>query len=94
MISKKKNVVLDGLDRDILRVLNLKRPLVSSKIAQCVGLSTSSISNRLNKLKRYGILRKVNVSKVRVYSRNFSGQEVNIRSPRCIYWDFDLKENE
>ena len=43
---KRKNKELDGIDREILRVLYLYRPIVSRKIAKSVGISASAIGPR------------------------------------------------
>ena len=87
-IRKKK--ILDGIDKEILRVLYSRRPLVSRQIAKFVGLSPAAISPRLENLKNMGIIKNGKKSKTRVYERTFGKKTVKIHSPRSIYWDLDL----
>ena len=56
-MKKRKKRELDGIDREILRVLYKRKNLVSSAIARYVGLSASAIFPRLENLKDKGIIR-------------------------------------
>jgi DNA-binding Lrp family transcriptional regulator len=88
----RKKRFIDGTDREIIRILNKKSPLVTRRIGKYVGLTSPSIILRLNNLKEKGILRIVNVSKMRVYERVFGNKTILIKSPKKILWDIDLKE--
>ena len=85
---------LDSIDKEILRTLQKRRPLVSRRIAFSVGISPVAISPRLSRLKKLGILKIAKKSKMRVFHRTFgtSKKRVLIKSPRSISWDFDLKD--
>ncbi len=85
-----KNRILDSIDREILRVLQKRRPLVSRQIAKYVGISPVAISPRLSNLKEMGIIKISKKTKLRIFKRNFGKKVVEIRAPRSIYWDFDL----
>ncbi|MBD3252179.1 winged helix-turn-helix transcriptional regulator [Candidatus Pacearchaeota archaeon] len=87
----RKKDVLDGIDREILRVLLKRRPLVSRQIASKVGLTPSAISPRLMNLKKKGILKPAKILGLRNFKRNFKNKIQKIKSPRSIYWDLDLK---
>ena len=90
-MQKRKKRELDGIDREILRLLYGYSPLVSSKIAKCVGLSASAIAPRLNSLKEQGIIKYSKVSGTRKFKRDFGGKKVKINSPRSIFWEIDLE---
>jgi DNA-binding Lrp family transcriptional regulator len=83
---------IDGLDREILRVLQKRRPLVSRQIAKSTGLSSVAIMPRLSKLKGLGVLKISKKTKNRVFKRSFGKKTIEIKSPRSIYWDFDFKD--
>lgn len=87
---ERKTKELDGIDREILRVLFLYRPLVSRKIAQNVGLSASAIAPRLKNLENLGIIKKVKLSGLRKYKVNSKKGSRRIKSYQSIYWDLDL----
>ena len=88
----RKNKILDGVDKDILRVLYYKnKPLVGSEIARVIGLSCTAISPRLNSLLEKGILRKSKISKLRKFKRNYNNKIKKINSHSRIYWEIDLK---
>jgi DNA-binding Lrp family transcriptional regulator len=87
----RKKRILDGIDKEILRVLYIRRPLVGSQIARCVGLTSSSINSRLINLKNLGIIKISKISGVRNFERSFNNQSQTIISPRYIYWDLDLE---
>jgi DNA-binding Lrp family transcriptional regulator len=90
MNRKKKK--LDGIDREILRVLYLRRPLPSRQIARFVGLSTPAIFPRLKNLKSEGIIKISRIYGIRIFERNFGNKNVKIKSPQSIFWDLDLKK--
>ena len=90
-MKKRKNKVIDNVDREILRTLCINRPLVSSRIAQSVGLSSSAAILRLNNLQEMGIVRITRTCGVRYFKRNFNGNIREVKSPRGIYWDLDVK---
>ena len=90
----RKKEILDGIDKEILRALIIRRPLVTRKIAEIVGLTSSGITPRLNKLKNQGILKISRIDKIRVFKRKFGNREIFIRAPRNIFWDLDLVENK
>ena len=89
MIKRKKRC-LDGIDREIVRLLYLYQPLVSRKIAKCVGLSASGISPRLNNLMEMGIVKTVKTCGIRRYKRRFNNVTRKIESPQSIYWEIDI----
>lgn len=92
-MKERKKKLLDGIDKEILRSLYAKRPLVSSRIAKAVGLSSSAISPRLNSLREMGIIKILKISKVRTFERNFGELKIKIESPRSIFWDLDFKND-
>lgn len=90
-MKKRKKRELDGIDREILRVLYKREGLVSSAIATHVGLSPSAIFPRLVNLEERGIIKKKRVSKERVFFRSFGGKKKKIKSYQSIFWKIDLK---
>ncbi|MCW8966569.1 MAG: winged helix-turn-helix transcriptional regulator [Candidatus Pacearchaeota archaeon] len=93
-MQKRKNKNLDGIDREILRVLCRSRPLISSKIAQGVGLSSSGVVPRLENLKSLGIIKVSKSSGVRSFQKKINGKNKLIRIPSRVYWDLDLVKND
>jgi len=89
-MQKRKKKIFDGTDRDILRVLYEKRPLVSREIARKVGLSAAAIAPRLSNLQEKGIIKKVKVSGIRKFERNFKNKKIKVSAPRSIFWSLDL----
>lgn len=87
-IRKKK--ILDGIDREILRVLYSRRNQVSSQIAKSVGLSTSAIFPRLYNLESKGIIKISKKGGIRRFKKN----SLKIDSPRKIFWDLDVNEHD
>jgi len=85
-MQKRKTKVLDGVDKEILRVLYEKKPLPGRQIARKVGLTASAISPRLNNLQSMGYLRKTEGA-VRCFRRN----KEKVEAPICISWELDLK---
>ena len=91
MIKRKKKE-LDGIDREILRLLYKKGRTVSNRISEYVGLSASAIFPRLNNLLEKGIIKKEEAGKERVFYRKVGGKKIKIKSKRMIYWEIDLKK--
>jgi predicted transcriptional regulator len=91
-VRKKK--VLDGIDKEILRTLYEKRPLVSREIAKSVGLTAGAIAPRLNNLKKKRILKIKGTEGLRTFKRSFNGKVKLIKSPRSILWDLDLVQKK
>ncbi|MGV8152333.1 MAG: winged helix-turn-helix transcriptional regulator [Candidatus Nanoarchaeia archaeon] len=92
--KKQNSPELDGIDREILRVLFIRRPLVGSQIAKIVGLSPSGVKSRLEYLRNSGIVKIAKTSGQRNFERKFGNKLIKIKSARSIYWDLDLKEGE
>jgi predicted transcriptional regulator len=90
-MKKRKKKILDGIDREILRVLYARKSLASRKIAKYVGLSTPAIFPRLDHLKSEGIIKISKVSGFRIFERTFGDKTRKIKSPQSICWDLDLK---
>ena len=91
----RKNKILDGIDREILRYLHQSsKSLVSSNIAKCVGLTPSAISPRLNNLKSQGIIKQTKITGLRSFNRQFGNRSVRISAPRSIFWGLDLKKRK
>jgi DNA-binding Lrp family transcriptional regulator len=88
----RKSKALDGTDRDILRILYLKSPLVTRQIAKNVGLTGSAVVPRLNNLKELGIIKQHKLEKIRNFERSFGNKTLKINSPRSIYWGLDIKK--
>ncbi len=88
-VRKKK--ILDGIDKEILRCLYHRRPLVTNQIAKCVGRTPPAIKPRLINLQKMGLIKPSKVSGIRQFKRIFGTKQVKIKSPRSIYWDLDLK---
>lgn len=91
-MKRRKKKELDGIDREILRALYKRECLVSSAIANYVGMSSSAIFPRLENLKERGIIKQAKVSGSRVYFRNFNGKKTKIKSARSIYWKIDFRK--
>ncbi len=87
----RKKQALDGIDREILRFLYKQSPMVGSKIALRVGITSSAVAPRLNNLKKKGILKESKISGIRSFKRKFGNSIRKIKSPRSIYWTLDLK---
>jgi DNA-binding Lrp family transcriptional regulator len=92
-MKERKKKILDGIDKEILRVLYIRKPLVGRQIAKAVGLTASAISPRLENLRKLGIIKPVKISGMRVFSRKFGNQTIKIKSPRNIFWDLDIKKS-
>lgn len=93
-MQKRKKQVLDGIDKEILRVLYKKGPLVSRKIAFSVGLTPSAIGPRLRNLHDKGIIKPVEKMKIRKFKikpGKPGGKNKWVGSPRGIFWGLDLK---
>jgi DNA-binding Lrp family transcriptional regulator len=93
-MQKRKKKDLDGIDREILRLLYYDGPLVGSKIGNLVGLSASAIAPRLENLKEKGIIRQGKVLGIRTFKKKVAGRTIKVNSPRSIYWEIDLKDEE
>lgn len=94
MVRERKKKEIDGIDRDILRLLYSKGVLVSSAIAKFVGLSSSAIAPRLQNLEEKEILKKSKVLGMRSFKKKVKGGYVTVKSPRGIYWEIDLKNEK
>ena len=89
----RRNKILDGIDREILRCLHQSsKPLVSSRIAKCVGRTPSAISSRLINLKSKGFIKPLKTTGLRNFNRQFGDKSVKISAPRSIFWGLDLKK--
>jgi len=97
MIKRKKKII-DGMDREILRVLYGRYPVASSgaHIAKAVDLTSSAIAPRLDNLKRKGIIKQQKVLGLREFERKFKGHSkpVKIKAPRSILWGLDFKKKK
>lgn len=93
-MKKRKKKVLDGIDREILRVLYVRNPLASRQIANYVGLSAPAIFPRLESLKNEGIIKISKISGIREFKREFGSKTKKIKSPQSIFWALDLEKNE
>lgn len=91
-MQKRKKQILDGIDREILRVLYKKGPQVSRKLALGVGLTPAAIGPRLRNLQEKGIIKPVQKMKTRNFEYKVGNQIKLIKSPRGIYWDLNLKK--
>ena len=91
-VRKKK--VLDGIDKEILRLLYEKGKLVSREIAKNVGLTASAITPRLNSLRKKGLIKIVGISGIRNFKRTFNGHVKKIKSPSSILWSLDLVQKK
>lgn len=85
-MQKRKTKILDGVDKDILRVLYEKTSLPGRQIAKKVGLTASAVAPRLNNLRGLGYLKK-SEGEIRCFKR----KNARIKSPLCIRWELDLK---
>ena len=90
MIKIRKKLTLDGIDREILRVLTKRSSLVTRNIAKVVGLSPPAITPRLNNLKNSGIIKISKVSEIRSYQRFYGKNKVQIKSPSSVHWSLDI----
>ncbi len=93
-MQKRKKKEIDGLDKEILRVLYAKGTLVGSTIGKLVGLSPSAIAPRLNNLMEKEIIKKSKILGIRKFRRKVSGGSVIVKSPRGIYWEIDLEDEK
>jgi len=91
-VRKKK--VLDGIDREILRALYEKRPMVSREIAEKVGLTAAAIKPRLENLRKKGLIKIIAKEGMRIFKRKIKGKIQEIKSPRSILWDLDLVQKK
>jgi DNA-binding Lrp family transcriptional regulator len=91
-MKERKKKVLDGIDKEILRALMVRSPLVTSEIAKIAGLTSSAIKPRLDNLKQNGIIKISKTEGLRIFKRNFGNRLVTIRAPRSIYWEIDYLE--
>lgn len=87
----RKKKILDGIDKEIMRVLLIKSPLVSRKIAKYVGVTPAAITPRLNNLQKKGIIKKSESSVIRSFNIQNKNSVIKIKSPRYIKWGLDIK---
>jgi DNA-binding Lrp family transcriptional regulator len=92
MVKIRKKKTIDGIDREIIRVLCKKSPIVTRRIGKFVGLTSPSIIIRLNNLRDQGIIKVSKVSGIREFYREYKDKTVKIRSPQKILWGLDLVE--
>jgi DNA-binding Lrp family transcriptional regulator len=83
---------LDGIDREILRILYKNGPLNARTISSAINLSPPAVSLRLNSLKKKGLVRIHSSLGIRIFRREFNGSKVKIKSPRSIYWEVDIED--
>ena len=88
----RKKILLDGMDREILRILYFNGPLVTREIAYRAGLSAPAARSRLENLRKKKIIKIRKISKIRRFKRGFEKGVMVIKAPRFILWDLDLKE--
>lgn len=95
MILRKKKSI-DGMDREILRVIYNNRPQTISEahIAKCVNLSPPAIKPRLINLKNHGIIKQFKCGNMRSFERTFNKQVRKIFAPSKICWGLDLKKRK
>jgi DNA-binding Lrp family transcriptional regulator len=86
----RKKTALDGIDREILRLLYKRSPIVSREIAKRVGLSAPAITPRLNNLKKQGLIKNNRKTKERIFRRKFNNKTIEIKAQRSIHWSLDL----
>jgi len=94
MTRERKKKEIDGIDREILRLLYSNGTLVSSAIAKFVGLSPSAIAPRLQSLEDKEILKKSKVLGMRKFKKKVKGGVVTVKSSRGIYWEIDLEDEK
>lgn len=83
---------IDGIDRDILRVMNSSnRSLAANEIAKHIGITPASVGARLKKLWRKRIVRPERQGGMRTYARTFSGKIKTIKARSYIGWVIDVK---
>ncbi len=94
MVKKRKKILIDGMDKEILRKLNSsRRGLNANVLSKRVGMSASGIRPRLDNLKHKGIIRPIRIQGTRSFNRQFGKQVVRIKAPRSITWGIDLKKS-
>ncbi len=91
-MTNKQKKYFDGTDKDILRILYLKHPLVTREIAKGIGLTCSGVIPRLANLLEKGILKKEIIGQVRIFDRKFGTKIKRVNSPSSILWDLDIKK--
>ncbi len=101
VIKKERKFNVDGTDRSILRAIhNTRRSFSSSEIAKKVGYTSSGIRQRLDKLKKQGIIKTSHIGGIRSFKRTFINPQTKksvtriIRAPRSIKWKIDLKRSK
>jgi len=91
-MSARKKISIDGIDRDIIRVLDSAGvPLTSSEIARSVNMSPPAIMPRLINLKKKGIIKPVELGGMRTFERKFGNETKTIESRSSIAWELDVK---
>lgn len=91
-MKTRKKMIIDGMDKEILRILLARKEVVTRQIAKSVGLTATAIVPRLNNLMYKGYIKKLNKSSVRCFRRKFKGSIKKIKSPRYILWSLDIKK--
>lgn len=89
MVRIRKKKTIDAVDREILRMLSKRNPLVGKRIAKGVGISPAAIAPRLNNLRSQGILTARSTG-LRKFNRTFGKKLTRVKAPRSIFWDIDL----
>jgi DNA-binding Lrp family transcriptional regulator len=94
MKSKLNKIRLDGIDKDILRILYILGPLVTLKIAKHANITSPTVLSRLTNLEKLGIVRKSKINRYRNYERNYGNNLVKIKSASRIFWNLNLIEDK
>lgn len=89
MVQRRKKTTIDTVDRAILRFMrDARRGVTGRQIATKVRLSPPAIRPRLDSLQRKGIVKPVQIGKMRKGIMMKSG--VTVRAPSRIKWGLDL----
>jgi DNA-binding Lrp family transcriptional regulator len=91
-MQERKKKEIDGIDREVLRILYYHGSRVSSAIGKAVGLSPSAIAPRLQNLKEKGIIRQGKVLGMRTFRKKVGNKTIKVSAPRSIYWEIDLED--
>ena len=98
-MKKRPRKVLDGVDRNILRLLYAaRRPLTGNQIAQKIHYSSPAVKRRLVALQSRSIIKPLRRGKVRIFDRSFiiKGRKIikKVRAPSRILWGLDIQKEE
>jgi DNA-binding Lrp family transcriptional regulator len=90
-MQKRKTKIIDGKDKEILKVLFSEKLLVGRQIARRVGITAAAVAPRLHNMEELGFLKRADVGELRSFDKELNGHLVKVKSPKHVMWALDIK---